>query len=317
LDHALSHEAHHARVAIEPFALHPTVDMQSLGRFDPSVRRSRDRFQKVCMDADGRVVVWQIALRPHGIVVQLFNSDADALDRFVAQFPLADGADSFLPEHAVLGRVACALQGLRLIRVPWLFDVAAGAVLQQRVRWKVAYDDFRRIAQRWGTRTAAGTAFPSATQLAAVPISRVEALGIDGKRARALIGLARAESRRSFLRDGVGAEELRVRLLGIRGIGPWTAGTIAGFGLGDPDAVPVGDLHLPSLVTSALAGEAEGTDERMLELLEPYRGHRFRVIRLLSWASRHAPHTLVGSRAGGCARVACSYVLNSVACSYV
>jgi 3-methyladenine DNA glycosylase/8-oxoguanine DNA glycosylase len=51
--------------------------------------------------------------------------------------------------------------------------------------------------------------------------------------------------------------------------------------LGDADAVPVGDLHLPHLVSSALAGERRGSDQRMLELLEPYRGHRGRVIRLL------------------------------------
>jgi 3-methyladenine DNA glycosylase/8-oxoguanine DNA glycosylase len=67
---------------------------------------------------------------------------------------------------------------------------------------------------------------------------------------------------------------------------------VLGYAYGDPDVVPLGDLHIPSLVTSALAGESEGTDPRMLELLEPYRGHRFRVIRLLRWAERHAPHVL-------------------------
>ena len=50
---------------------------------------------------------------------------------------------------------------------------------------------------------------------------------------------------------------------------------------GDPDAVSVGDFHLPSMVTWALAGEPRGTDERMLELLEAYRGQRGRVLRLL------------------------------------
>jgi 3-methyladenine DNA glycosylase/8-oxoguanine DNA glycosylase len=54
-----------------------------------------------------------------------------------------------------------------------------------------------------------------------------------------------------------------------------------GFVLGDPDAVPTGDLHLPHEVAWALAGEERADDRRMLELLEPYRGHRFRVLRLL------------------------------------
>ena len=50
---------------------------------------------------------------------------------------------------------------------------------------------------------------------------------------------------------------------------------------GDPDAVSVGDYHLPDVVAWALAGERRADDARMLELLEPYRGQRGRVQRLL------------------------------------
>jgi len=51
--------------------------------------------------------------------------------------------------------------------------------------------------------------------------------------------------------------------------------------LGDADAVSVGDPHLKNLVCWALAEEPSGTDDRMLELLEPYPGHRGRVCTLL------------------------------------
>ena len=50
---------------------------------------------------------------------------------------------------------------------------------------------------------------------------------------------------------------------------------------GDADAVPVGDWHLPGHVGNALAGEPRADDARMLELLEPFRPHRGRVLRLL------------------------------------
>ncbi len=75
----------------------------------------------------------------------------------------------------------------------------------------------------------------------------------------------------------------------IAGIGPWTAAETARLALGDPDAVSVGDYHLPNLVSWALAGEPRGTDRRMLELLEPYRGNRGRVQRLLEESGLHAP----------------------------
>jgi 3-methyladenine DNA glycosylase/8-oxoguanine DNA glycosylase len=79
------------------------------------------------------------------------------------------------------------------------------------------------------------------------------------------------------------------RLCAFPGIGPWTAAQVGLAALGDPDAVPVGDLHLPNMVAWALAGEPRGTDDRMLELLEPFAGHRGRAARLLTLAGLQAP----------------------------
>lgn len=69
---------------------------------------------------------------------------------------------------------------------------------------------------------------------------------------------------------------------------------ILAYGAADPDAVPTGDLHLPHLVCWGLGREPRGSDARMLELLEPFRGHRGRVCRLL-----HAQSSLC--RASGAA----------------
>jgi len=79
------------------------------------------------------------------------------------------------------------------------------------------------------------------------------------------------------------------RMQAFAGVGPWTAAKVATVALGDADAVPVGDYHLPHMVAYALEGRARSTDERMLELLEPYRGHRARVIRLLTLSGIGAP----------------------------
>ena len=73
------------------------------------------------------------------------------------------------------------------------------------------------------------------------------------------------------------------------GIGPWTAAEVVRFAFGDPDAVSVGDYHLPNMVAWALAGEPRADDARMLELLEPYRGQRGRVQRYLEVGRITAP----------------------------
>lgn len=276
----------HTEVDVAPLALHPTFAMQRLGRFDPTARRGDNWFGKVHLDAGDEPVAWRFSRTDTGLRVETSLRSGAAMESFLGQFPLRDGATTFAPGHPRLARVARALSGLRLLRVPWAWDVAAGAVLQQRVRWQVAYRDFRRIAERWGTRTPAGVAFPSARQLSRVPTPALEAAGIDGKRARALTALARMEATRHVLDPSAGLARIEQRLLSLPGIGPWTVGTIMGYAFGEPDAVPVGDLHLPSIVTAALADEPDGTDARMLELLEPYRGQRFRVIRLLTWTDR-------------------------------
>lgn len=275
-----------ALLEITPFDLHATLDMQLNGRFDPTGTRGERSFRKIHLDGSGNVVVWRFSRKRDGLLIEVKGDDGRLLSSMTRQLPLADGAASFEPAHAVLRRLNRGYRGLRLMRFPWAFDVAAATVLQQRVRWQTGYNDFRRVALRWGTRAEGGVAFPTSSQLAAVPPARLEAAGIDGKRARALHQLAITDARHAFLHPEADADAAVSRLLSIRGIGPWTAGRVAGLAYGDADAVPVGDLHLPSLVTTALAGEPEGTDERMLELLAPYPGQRFRVIRLLLLASR-------------------------------
>jgi 3-methyladenine DNA glycosylase/8-oxoguanine DNA glycosylase len=75
----------------------------------------------------------------------------------------------------------------------------------------------------------------------------------------------------------------------LLGIGPWTIGSVLGPVLGDPDAVAVGDYHHPNTVAWALAAEARADDDRMLELLEPYRGQRGRVLWALTSIAGGAP----------------------------
>ena len=79
----------------------------------------------------------------------------------------------------------------------------------------------------------------------------------------------------------------RLRL--VPGIGEWTAAETVQRALGAPDHVSVGDYHLPNLVSYVLAGRDRGTDADMLELLEPWRGHRQRVMRLIETTAWRAP----------------------------
>jgi 3-methyladenine DNA glycosylase/8-oxoguanine DNA glycosylase len=129
---------------------------------------------------------------------------------------------------------------------------------------------------------------PHPERLAEMPTWWFHPIGIEVKRARTLVAIARVAHR---LWDWalLGADGAAAKLALVAGVGPWTIGMVRGPVFGDDDAVPVGDYHFPHTVSWNLAGEPRGDDARMLELLEPYRPQRGRVLRLIGLAGRRAP----------------------------
>lgn len=266
------------------------MTLQRQGRLDPTARHGERQFDKVHDDGRGGVVHHRLRVEDGRLSIVVTGMSVEPWRR---QFPLDDGYERFVPAHPVLNEVARHFPGLRLLRAPWLFDVVCGSILRQRVSYQEGVEGYRRVALAFGTPGPDGmTAFPSARRLASLPLHELQALGIDPQRGRRLLTVAKEEVFRSFLGPDEPADMARARLRRLPGVGPWTEGMVAGFGLGDPDAVPVGDLHLPGLVTMALTGREVRSDEQLLEVLEPYRGHRFRVIRLLLMASFLAPGLL-------------------------
>jgi 3-methyladenine DNA glycosylase/8-oxoguanine DNA glycosylase len=103
--------------------------------------------------------------------------------------------------------------------------------------------------------------------------------GVDPQRARTVMAAARVAGRLEEC-VGMAPADAERRLRAVPGIGVWTAAEVAQRALGDADAVSVGDYHLSQFVGWALIGRPVD-DDGMVELLEPWRPHRYRVIRLL------------------------------------
>ena len=119
-------------------------------------------------------------------------------------------------------------------------------------------------------------------------LTTFQKLGISRKRGAVIRELGRIGHRLDqWASDPL--PELRERLLTIPGVGPWTVEHCLGFSLSAADVVPLGDYALPHTVCWALAGEERGTDARMLELLEPWSGRRWSVLRLILAANLRAP----------------------------
>jgi len=218
-----------------------------------------------------------------------------ALDAAPGLAGLEDRPDLLVAAHPVLRDLQRRLAGVRLTRTSSVLDVLVPAVAEQRIVGKEARRIHRVMVLAHGEPAPGpgGLMLPPAPGvLAALPYHAFHPLGLERRRAeviRAAASRSRSLEALAGARDPAGWSAARAALRTLPGVGPWTAAEVARLGLGDPDAVSVGDFHLPNLVSWALAGEPRGTDERMLELLEPYRGQRGRVQRLLEAGGITAP----------------------------
>ncbi len=279
------------RISLFPIHFARTFSLQSLGPHDPTASRTRDRFAKAFFYRDAPAALdfsrcgeRELQVTAHGPHAQALAEEAA---RCLAQ---PDHYATFLTPDTGIQRLHWRLAGLRILRFPWLWDSVNSAILQQRIRTADAMRGWRRVTRRWGSPAPLNlTAFPPPATLAQIPRFELEALDIDHQRAQTMLRFAQ-ESRFHPLTASMDFPTLRAHLLRQPGIGPWTTETVLGYGAGDIDAAIPGDLHLPHLVSYALAGEPEGSDQRMMELLEPFRGHRFRIIRLLYDSGLQRPH---------------------------
>jgi 3-methyladenine DNA glycosylase/8-oxoguanine DNA glycosylase len=205
----------------------------------------------------------------------------------------ADRPEDFDPAgHPLVVDLHRRARWLRLGRTGRTWDALVPAVLEQKVTTLEANRVWRELLRLAG-EPAPGPAPqgmrvpPSAQRVLDVTDWQWHACGLDGARRRALRAVATVASR---LEPGVCGDSatLQQRLCSIPGIGVWTAAEVVQRAFGDPDAVSVGDFHLKNLVGWSLAGR-KSDDAGMLQLLEPWRGHRQRVVRLLWFGGSMPP----------------------------
>ena len=126
---------------------------------------------------------------------------------------------------------------------------------------------------------------PPPARVATEPYWRFHSFGIERKRADTLRAACLVADRLEHV-IALSPDLADQQMQSVPGIGPWTAGLVSQVALGDPDRVVVGDYHFPHIVSYTLTGERKGSDERMLELLEPYRPWRGLAQRLIIGGGR-------------------------------
>jgi 3-methyladenine DNA glycosylase/8-oxoguanine DNA glycosylase len=249
------------------------------------MRSAPDGFWRAVTTVDGPATVR--LRRQDGVVdVAAWGPGAERAGTAVPRWlGAADRPEEFEPgDHPVVRDLHRRAGVLRLGRTDRTWDALLPAVLEQKVTIVEAHRVWRELLRLAG-EPAPGPAPdglrvpPSPQRVLDVTDWQWHRCGLDGARRRALRAVATVASRLEPEACGDSAT-LQKRLCSIPGIGVWTAAEVVQRALGDPDTVSVGDYHLKNVVGWALTGE-KTDDEGMLRLLEPWRGHRQRVVVLL------------------------------------
>ena len=274
-----------------PIHLGLTLGGLRRGRVDPTSRFDEDGFWRATRTPEGSATQ-RIAFEGDRVAVEAWGDGADwLLEAAPALLGTYDDPSSFRSHHPVIRDLHRRMPGIRIGRTGAVMEALVPSILEQKVTGKEAWLAYAAIVRRYGEPAPGPGALmlpPTPERLAEVPTYDLHPLGVERRRADTLRRACRVAKRMEEI-VAMPVRDAYARLRLIPGVGVWTAAEVARVALGDPDAVSVGDYHLKNQVAWLLAGEPRATDERMLELLEPYRGQRARAVRLIEASGITAP----------------------------
>ncbi|NUL48567.1 3-methyladenine DNA glycosylase [Cellulosimicrobium funkei] len=194
----------------------------------------------------------------------------------------ASEAAAALPPPVIQARRANP--GLRLPTTGRMVDQLLTVVLEQKVTHDQARSGWRWLVRGFGEAAPApappGMLLPpTAEAVRRIPSWAWHAGWVQPAQSKAMLRVAERASALERL-AGLPVDVAAETLTAVPGIGVWTAAETVQRTHGAPDTVSVGDYHLAHQVGEALTGRRTD-DAGMLRLLEPWGGHRQRVVRLI------------------------------------
>jgi DNA-3-methyladenine glycosylase II len=175
----------------------------------------------------------------------------------------------FARTEPVLARIVPQLSGLRPPLAPDPFEALVSSITAQQVSLHSAFAVRSRLIERFGRRAVHAYAFPTRERLAHASVDELTAVGFSRRKAEYVLGLARPGVDLDGL-AGLSDEEVKARLVALRGLGEWSADWFLARHLARPQAWPAGDLGLRKAVSTFYA------DGRLLTIQEVrILGNRF------------------------------------------
>ena len=285
-----------------PYSLLQTLGILLRGTGDPSFSSRPDGFWTAFTTPDGPVTL-RLTTAADGAVDALAWGPGSAAGLAGVPRLLGSGDDwSAFDEpafHASLPRmVREARRRNHAVRLPStgrMIDALVPTILEQKVTVIEARRGYRYLMYRFGSAApAAGMAAPeglrvqpTAEQWLRIPSWEWHKAGVGPQRSATVMRALRSAVALERL-AALPATEAAAKMQVIPGIGVWTAAEVVQRTHGCPDSIAVGDYHLAAYVGAALTGRRTD-DAGMLALLEPWKGHRQRVVRMIGLSGFRKP----------------------------
>jgi 3-methyladenine DNA glycosylase/8-oxoguanine DNA glycosylase len=199
---------------------------------------------------EGREV--RITAAPGGVEVEPGAPEEAAAAYLGAAFDL-EGFYAFAADEPVLAPIVARLAGFRPPVVPDGFESLVTSITAQQVSLFAAFAIRNRLIERFGVRHEHAWSFPTQEALETAEPEELVELGFSRRKAEYVIGVAQARldyGRLAELPD----EQVKARLVQVRGLGEWTADWFLARHLARPRAWPAGDLGLRKALALHYAG---------------------------------------------------------------
>jgi 3-methyladenine DNA glycosylase/8-oxoguanine DNA glycosylase len=184
-----------------------------------------------------------------GVDVEPLDAKTEPVVRAVIGLPFElEPFYAWAADDEILAPIVPRLAGFRPSLAPDPFEMLVGAITSQQVSLFSALAIRNRMIERFGVRGVEAWAFPTRERLACVREEELVAVGFSWRKAEYIVGLARSEIDLDELAP-LSDEEVRARLVALRGIGEWTAGWFLARHLARPNAWPAGDVALRKAVS--------------------------------------------------------------------
>jgi len=159
-------------------------------------------------------------------------------------------------DDPVLRGLTEQLAGFRPPLAPDPFETLVTSITAQQVSLFAAFAIRNRLIECFGRQVGQAYAFPTAERLRDATYDDLTALGFSGRKAEYVLGLAQEPIDLDELAS-LPDEEVKERLVSLRGIGEWTAEWFLARHLARPRAWPVGDIALAKAVRSFYPEETD------------------------------------------------------------